>query len=65
MKRTRGRYNHKYNGGSNSRGKRKLSKIHKGIKYSETIEKSFKELEKLYVREDPFNGVTNGPYALY
>ena len=32
MKRQGKRYNHFYNGDSNSRGKRSLSKLHKGFK---------------------------------
>jgi len=47
MKRTcAGRGYHFYNGHSNSRGKRFLSKIHKGINFGD-IEKAFKEMEKL------------------
>jgi hypothetical protein len=40
------RYNHFYNGQSNSRGKRYLSKLHKGIN-SGDVEKAFKEVELL------------------
>uniref|UniRef100_A0A6M3LW83 Uncharacterized protein n=1 Tax=viral metagenome TaxID=1070528 RepID=A0A6M3LW83_9ZZZZ len=47
MKRTFGRYSHHYNGKTNSRGKRKLSKIHKGLN-SSNVEKAFEEMNKLY-----------------
>lgn len=40
------RYAHYYNGRCNSRGKRSLSKIHKGLK-SGDIERAFKEIELL------------------
>jgi hypothetical protein len=46
MRRISGRYKHYYNGGSNSRGKRFLSKIHKGIDFG-NVEKAFKEVEEL------------------
>lgn len=46
MQRLGKRYNHYYNGSSNSRGKRGLSKLHKGIN-SGNVEKAFKEVEEL------------------
>lgn len=45
------RYNHHYNGDSNSRGQRCLSKIHKGLESGNTA-KAFKEVEKLNEKED-------------
>jgi hypothetical protein len=38
---------HFYGGRHNSRGKRHISKLHKGLK-SGNIEKAFKEMEMLY-----------------
>jgi hypothetical protein len=46
MKRLGGRYAHKYEGGTNSRGKRTLSKLHKGLDHGD-IAAAFKEVEKL------------------
>lgn len=46
MARTGGRYAHRYSGGTNSRGKRTLSKLHKGVNQG-NIEAAFKEAEKL------------------
>lgn len=53
MQKSKKRYNHYYNGDSNSRGKRALSKIHKGLN-SGDLEKAFKEIKKLecnYIKE--------------
>lgn len=41
-----GRYAHDYDGFCNSRGKRTLSKIHRGIKHGD-VEKAFREVEKI------------------
>jgi len=46
MKRGKQRYAHHYNGKRNSRGKRKMSKIHKGLN-SGNVEKAFKEVKQL------------------
>lgn len=42
---------HQYLGGRNSRGKRKLSKIHKGVA-SGDVERAFQEVEKLKEKRD-------------
>jgi hypothetical protein len=41
-----------------------MSKLHRGLN-SGNVNRAFKEMEKLYVRESPFNGVTEGAYAIH
>ena len=41
---------HPYRGGYNSRGKRSLSKLHKGV-VSGDVERAFKDVEKLNKRD--------------
>lgn len=50
MKRIGKRYNHNYNGELNSRGKRALSKIHRGMKVG-NIAKAYQEVEALKIKE--------------
>jgi hypothetical protein len=51
MKRLGSRYSHFYNGQSNSRGRRHLSKIHKGMNCGD-VEKAFKEVELLELERE-------------
>lgn len=46
MKRTGKRYAHSYHGTYNNRGKRKLSKLHKGMDCGD-VDKAFKEVEEM------------------